>query len=545
LGFKAEVYIQNNEGLLPIDIAIECNRTEIVRILEFWKLIRKQYIHNDFDIQWRYFLTDLNSVISSEKSAEKTLFELRMKENFQKQQLLNTKITFKLDDDYIRDAMNKAIIRKKIDNNINLRNHAEEISKIKNVNINKIDIDRSPWMLNSKIKDKAKKNKIELSEKDKYYHYLLEKEHKLNACNNNGTNIQDFYKYVKDQKLNDDEVNENEVNEVNEEVNEVNEEVTEVNESEVNNLENKNEKSNIDNTVSRPLTNYAKRRLQSANKVKLDGMFELFTTRPCTSSPFMQSKRDHDAPLIDTPEEFNVARYLSTPNKIRDKIVTAVVKEKTERKSAFRSSEFVLLKTQFGSYSTALEYAPSTDREILFSKLVQEDGIADNIAKATLQASLGLSHNNNKESQMFAKKVDMVDGKRSRFVDSKLLPPIQSSVYTSISNIKNDSSTNKNTNTEQDSTNDKSKSNNSNNSNNKKTDKINHTTSINKGETTPKKSEKNEHDANKSNKSPDDKLFVRSPVLSPPKVVYGVGRLTSTHRMKEKLQYPWNPKPLG
>lgn len=113
LGFQADVNLVNNEGKIPLDLALELNRTEIASVLNLWSMISKQYVRHDFDVQWRHFLVNLESVISSEKSIDKILFELNMTDNLRKQSGRMGDL-FQLDDPFLREARFASTMRKKL-----------------------------------------------------------------------------------------------------------------------------------------------------------------------------------------------------------------------------------------------------------------------------------------------------------------------------------------------------------------------------------------------------------------------------------------------
>ena len=58
---KQIVNLVKNEGKIHLDVGLKLNRTEIASALNLWSIIGNT---NDFDIQWRHFLLNLESVIS-------------------------------------------------------------------------------------------------------------------------------------------------------------------------------------------------------------------------------------------------------------------------------------------------------------------------------------------------------------------------------------------------------------------------------------------------------------------------------------------------
>jgi hypothetical protein len=193
---------------------------------------------------------------------------------------------------------------------------------------------------------------------------------------------------------------------------------------------------------SKPQTSQLlQRRKLMAHRMNLDGKFELFTLRPCTSSALNLSHRHETAPLEKTDEEHSLVRFLTTPSQTRKILAseyfgkTKVEKEKIEM---FKFTKGIKNTTSIGSYRPMTEmmttatrgggvgvYKP-TQRQKLYDRLrmTETSGMSTsaalNIPMSTPPVSSSLSTN---ESYKGKKIIMDPQEKRSLFVSPDLLPP--------------------------------------------------------------------------------------------------------------------------
>lgn len=470
LGFKGDHCALNKDKMTPIDVAIKYNQVETVRLLESWSIIKMELVHVDFNIQWRHFLSNLSAVISTDKPAEKILFELNMQDNLRRQQQTENasggKPSILLEDPLLKSAYDDMMKHKKEEE------LKQQAAYIEASNAHKT-AKKSDWQVSlASFASKAPK-KPPLSEKEIYYNRLIERNKVKSA--GSITNADGLGNTLTFENLT---------------------------------------QTVITNSICRPVSEMRNRRLNRAKNVAMDGKFEFFTERPCTSSPFLYSKRKSDAPLIDTEEEHSMMRYLSTPNTLRERVVESYNKELENRKDIYRSETFDFKISRFGAYESASKYEPLNERQELFSKLFAKNSDS-NIIRQELSGITEV-----KESTR-GTKVDMVNDLRSRFVERDLLPPPIEENFQAVilAKIQQDQ---------------KAES---------------EAAILKELEEAKEEEHRNSMDelggsATAEVSLTSERIRERNKVLNPPKVNYGHGRLKSTHMLKADLQYPWEPRLL-
>jgi hypothetical protein len=274
--------------------------------------------------------------------------------------------------------------------------------------------------------------------------------------------------------------------------------------------------------IRRPNSQLGHRRIGSAQKIALDARFLRYTKRPSTSSALFVSLRTPDAPLDGTEEERYENRILSDQGKEYDQV--REMRNKTLRKSlGFRPK--TPPKTPMGDYCIDQVQNPMKERESLFSRLNSKPLTE----LEALEASVREKANETKSASeaKIAEKVEMVNGKRSRFVDHVAVPPIrtESSLRNAIRTQKEDEKKKMEKSIGiSDETNDKLR-NEIENELTGETQKVDHASIQSASQVT-----KGKKDALKK------RLFLRS---RKQQVSYGKNRISSTHNSLGTIEAPW------
>ena len=164
----------------------------------------------------------------------------------------------------------------------------------------------------------------------------------------------------------------------------------------------------------RPVSQARARALGVGQKILMDAKFGHFTKRPCTASAMLVPLRTGNAPLENTEEEFDTIRLLS----ISERDAEA---RKADKKDTLIGKKADVTKDPMGAYTSAVEFVVENPRTKLldrvapkYANLREEAEEKVRIAKEKKEAGGG----DPKRQQ-----VDLVQGRRQRFIDYKLLPP--------------------------------------------------------------------------------------------------------------------------
>eukprot|EP00603_Paraphysomonas_imperforata_P005001 CAMPEP_0114420954 /NCGR_PEP_ID=MMETSP0103-20121206/4825_1 /TAXON_ID=37642 ORGANISM="Paraphysomonas imperforata, Strain PA2" /NCGR_SAMPLE_ID=MMETSP0103 /ASSEMBLY_ACC=CAM_ASM_000201 /LENGTH=436 /DNA_ID=CAMNT_0001589453 /DNA_START=161 /DNA_END=1468 /DNA_ORIENTATION=+ len=113
LGFKGDHMLPNKAGTTPLDVAAENGNEDILNVLNCWSGIRSQLVNADFIVQWKAFLADYTAVISKSKDVETLIFEMNMRENIRKQEML-LGAKFQVDDPLLMRSKTEALMHQKL-----------------------------------------------------------------------------------------------------------------------------------------------------------------------------------------------------------------------------------------------------------------------------------------------------------------------------------------------------------------------------------------------------------------------------------------------
>lgn len=384
LEFQANHLITNKKRQTPQEVATASNHHEIAQLLSFWSLIRQHYVHVDFNVQWREFLSNYEATISSGRSVEATMFELNMKENLRGHRL-DSIYDFPLDDPLLRDA---AVASQELE-----RQRREALEE----EIRQYEARQKQEQFVTNINAALGKGKagvkMRLDPNTEYYHHLIER-NREKAVDKDGVNK--MLSNILDISHNIAHANSEKIIRI------PTEELSE-------------------STPPKPPHQLHQRRLRAAQKYSLDAKFEKFTVTPCTSSALMISRRRDDAPLRDTPEEFSMTRYLTTKKEVRE-----VIAHDRKKKRDYMKKVVAPKKNKIGAYATASELVVDpTERQKLYKRLYNEAAAEkERLADQMLQKTFSVQ--NADRDTLRNSKIDMVHN-RARFVASNLLPPRESS----------------------------------------------------------------------------------------------------------------------
>ena len=418
LGFKANHHARDHSGFTPMGIAADHGNAEILRLLVFWDGIKKQMINVDFVVQWRHFLSDYEAVIASmDNSVENLMFELNMRENMRKQD--QRKLTgIRVDDPFLLKCKHASTMAQK------LRNRADATEE-----------DCPPP--SSPRADDASEQSYEPGNWRTFLNIDSSKA-KVFKKKKIKTPVQEYYQSVFDRNIAPTPKLDEMKNKFRRAESVAMEAALATNtaaagdrEGEESEEENDDffSSSVVENVVGapagegRPVSKLQERRLNSAAKVILDAKFDMFTARPSTSSALGLSRRTALAPLQGTPEEYSMARYLTTPTRTRRLIAQGVHDAKREGKSTYTAKCQV---STLGSYSHAVStIANPSQRQLLYDQIVDNNDAKAVAAAANMDEVAKFKNMGSQSADSWrGTKVDMnPTEKRSLFVAKDLVPP--------------------------------------------------------------------------------------------------------------------------
>ena len=429
LGFKGDHLLPNKAGATPLDVAAENGNEEILNVLNCWNGVRSQLVNADFIVQWKAFLADYEAVISKGKDVENVIFEMNMRENIRKQEML-LGAKFQVDDPLLMRSKTEALMHQKTTTReAAIKAAAEEeegdfhkddcgksvISEglalgPKGTSMFSADIPDWMGLMNVPVRRKKKK-KSEKNAVDDYYNNLVEKNRPKDSKIIRDKYITAAQKRIEKEGKRDTESD----SDADPFSNFVKKQYDE---------DDHEEEEEEEEPTERPTTKLRSRRLARASSIKLDAKFELFTKRPCTSSPLFISQRKATAPLKGTEEEISLMRYYSTPTRTRNLVVSAIEERKKLGIRAHALLPTSQKLTPLGAYAEETNcIADPTERQLLYDRLLDANDEKSKIAKQN-RAELNKMLESGKADQWRGKKVDMVPSeKRLRFVSKVLVPP--------------------------------------------------------------------------------------------------------------------------
>jgi hypothetical protein len=192
----------------------------------------------------------------------------------------------------------------------------------------------------------------------------------------------------------------------------------------------------------------SQRRIEAARICQLDGKFVTSTTRPATGSALMVAQRVPQAALKGTEDEFSLSRAIASQGKAHERY------EKFANQRDHRGQPRIKpnvddfgrpARTPLGVYLPNLE-AETSSRRQLFNRVVDPhvsdtgsiirmdksltttSTAGDDTSKSVIgiqspKQRINIEEDLKMDEKYNAKKIEMLDGKRARFVSEHLIPP--------------------------------------------------------------------------------------------------------------------------
>lgn len=536
MGFKAKHDIINTNGETAYDIAIRKDRKEISQLIRMWDMIHHQMIHVDFMVLWSKFIADYESVISNTKPAEKILFELQMMDGIK---ILEREVKhdFLLDDDLMRktlkdDTLNerekvlkpweegykdwKEFRQNELEKEAIAKREAED-ALLKSMLVNSGDEKSTSSLPSLNHQDKsrahntqprtrlpprqAQKSPTKSRAESRDKHGLDSHDSSQSRFSSPFATSPDGVAAGSLEKVDwegafpsGDESGQ--VNLSKDDNDEVKQDADIETDTDVDILEKElGELKPITSLSGRPVSQLQERRLNSANRVKLDGKFTAFTRRPSTSSSLLIPVRSVNAPLLNTEEEKSILRILT----LSDTELASI--QLTPAQKILLANKIPKTST-IGQYTDAAAVNSHTDRKELFSRVAHLTNLEETQKESNRARGSGAKEVTRRE------KDDLINNRRSRFVDPHLVPPVRdkNDLLYLIREAKKEKTSDEDH------------------------KKVKTTLSIFAKTSDPNNGQDDLSNAEKRK---------RAKFLRGREVTYGAGRLTSTHNMKGGMEYPF------
>jgi hypothetical protein len=168
--------------------------------------------------------------------------------------------------------------------------------------------------------------------------------------------------------------------------------------------------------IERPLSQLRGRRRQVVDLVSLDAKFYSFTKRPSTSSAIFLPLRKPSAPMDGTEEEGNIVRMIASQGQEWDLVNKSAPTAQTVRLKAMIGKIEKSAKNSIGAYCDEVILNSGSSKDEIYNRLITKP--LSQLEESNLKLSKGMK----KIESGKQKKVDMINGKRARFVESELLP---------------------------------------------------------------------------------------------------------------------------
>lgn len=166
----------------------------------------------------------------------------------------------------------------------------------------------------------------------------------------------------------------------------------------------------------RPLSQLRGRRKQVVNLVSLDAKFYSFTKRPATSSAIFLPLRKPSAPMDGTEEQDNIVRMIASQGQEWDLVNKVAPTAQSARLKAMIGKIEKSAKNSIGAYCDEVMINSGSAKDEIYNRLIIKP--LSQLEEANLKLTKGMKTIEAGKQ----KKVDMINGKRARFVDSELLP---------------------------------------------------------------------------------------------------------------------------
>ena len=165
---------------------------------------------------------------------------------------------------------------------------------------------------------------------------------------------------------------------------------------------------------NRPVSQSRARALNVGQKLLMDAKFNHFTKRPCLASAMLVPLRTANAPLENTEEEFSTVRLLSMTE-------AEMNARQPEKKDLLIGKKADVTVDPMGAYTSAVEFKVDNPRARLLNRVASKFANMREAAEAQVNEAKKAKEQGGGDPKR--KQVDLVQQRRKRFVDSKLLPP--------------------------------------------------------------------------------------------------------------------------
>lgn len=433
LSFKADYLLLTKDGRLATDVALQYDQEESYRLIQAWRGIRPHLVQLDYHMVWKRFLTDSEAVIGGTKKAEDILSEIEMEGNVQQMER-GVKDWVAIDDPLLRDSYNKT--RLEVDKPIPKPWEDGWSTYVKRQRLSGVlDLRQSleNASLGVSVMKQVKKGII-LREKKKELPDRPTPLPRLRLLNDVGEakpqlllgRIEEAGSIKEGNGMNSGEEDGDTYSAEGSALTVETGEVEEV-------YDRYARKKSIYHSI-RPLTvskisedssALINRRLSLAKKISLDAKFLKFTNRLTQSSVLLLPQRQPEAPLEGTEEMHSAMRRITSQGPSYDRF------EKYKKVDKYAELVGIVKEapiSRIGAYTQAAEMDSLSQRDHLFDKLTLLKPTTDEIIAAGLGGTEGSKANKTTGIVLEPpkrNKIDLVDDKRPRYVEAKLLPSMK------------------------------------------------------------------------------------------------------------------------
>ena len=394
---------------IALDIALQFGQEEIYKLLEAWEHIKPHLLKLDFHAVWHKFLRDYEAVINDHKSAQVVLSEIAMSSNIR---TIDRGIMdgVRIDDPLLRSTCVAArgeslplkpwdglewsefVKRQEDAGRVDLRTEMETLNKelrgekiaAKAVGYRKIRLLGSDKVIEDKPIPPPKPRLLGLSKSDdKSSSFSMERD----IVDAKESSLEDCSSPL---KMSESEENDG--------------------------VESLNSAASISGCSS-----LAQRRLRLAEQVAIDGKFLKFSKRLALSSAMMMPLRTPQAPLAGTDEEGDPLRKIASQGPDFDKFEKY---NRLDKMASYRKS--VPSRNTIGMYDAKVTSLVYGERDALFDHLVFEKKVYEDSSSGA-QAVGSSSSAGPKAGRALLDiikkdKIDLVGNSRPRYVVKELLP---------------------------------------------------------------------------------------------------------------------------
>jgi hypothetical protein len=404
-----DMYILTSPGRIALDIALQYGQEEVYKLLEAWEHIKPHLLKLDFHAVWHKFLRDYEAVINDHKSAQVVLSEIAMSSNIR---AIDRGIMdgVRIDDPLLRSTCVAArgeslplkpwdglewsefVKRQEDAGRVDLRTEMETLNKelrgekiaTKAVGYRKIRLLGSDKVIEDKPIPPPKPRLLGLSKSDD----------KSSSFSSGGEIVDAEESSLEDcsspLKMSESEKYGRTVESLN---------------------------SAASNSIS-GCSSLAQRRLRLAEQVAIDGKFLKFSKRLALSSAMMMPLRTPQAPLAGTDEEGDPLRKIASQGPDFDKFEKY---NRLDKMASYRKS--VPSTNTIGMYDAKVTSLVYGERDALFDHLVFEKKVYEDSSSGVGSSSSAGPKAGRALLDITKKdKIDLVGNSRPRYVVKELLP---------------------------------------------------------------------------------------------------------------------------